>query len=151
MTRAREAGIVEQLTKLAHDTKNSLAPEHVRKLASWVARQCTKDSKRETESMEVDTEASEQEMVRKRKAEAAKARQAKIMAQMKANQAKFATDNKEEMDKMKENQEDQKEASHCSQESDTVCLGPGLTTRADTPHNYTCILCQVRNFISLYL
>ena len=62
--RAREAGIVEQLTKLAHDTKNSLAPEHVRKLASWVARQCTKDTKREAESMEVDTEASEQEMVR---------------------------------------------------------------------------------------
>ena len=55
---------MEQLTKLAHDTKNSLAPEHVRKLASWVARQCTKDTKREAVSLEVDTEASEQEMVR---------------------------------------------------------------------------------------
>ena len=141
VSRAQEAGIVEQLTKLAHDSKNSLAPEHVRKLASWVARQCTKD-KRE-ENMEVDNEASEQAMIRKKKAEAAKARQAMIMAKMKANQAKFATDNKEEMDKMKENDDSKRsEASHCSSDNDTVCLGPGLTSRADTPRDYTCILCQ---------
>ena len=142
VSRAKEAGIVEQLTRLAHDTNNALMPEHVRRLASWVVRQCTKDQK--AEAMDVDNEASEQEMMRKRKAEAAKARHAKIMAQMKANQAKFATENKEALDEMKEEKHDVKksEAGHCSSESETVCLGPGLSSRVDSAHHYTCILCQ---------
>ena len=41
VTRAAEAGLVEQLARLAQDIGNSLVPDHVRRLAAWVVKQCT--------------------------------------------------------------------------------------------------------------
>ena len=81
VTRAVEAGLVEQLARLAQDTGNSLVPDHVRRLAAWVAKQCAAarrggaatqpDADMETDAGGVETEN------RKRRAEAA--RRAKIM------------------------------------------------------------------------
>ena len=146
VTRAAEAGLVEQLARLAQDTGNSLVPDHVRRLAAWVAKQCAAARRggaatQPDADMETDAEAAETEN-RKRRAEAAAARRAKIMAQMKAAQGNFAAENKAALEVLQEGKHEEKAASHCSQEPETVCLGPGLTTRVDTARHYTCILCQ---------
>ena len=148
VSRAVEAGIVELLGRLVHDSGNSLVSEHVKKLASWIIRQCpTDNNERAVTDMEVDnTETEESENLRKRRAEAVAARRAKIMAQMNAAQKNFAAENKDALDTMKDEKHEVEISGgghcHCSGEAETVCLGPGLTSRADKSHHYTCILCQ---------
>merc|ERR1712025_299829 len=84
-------------------------------------------------AMETDentSEAAETERLRKRRAEAAAARRAKIMAQMNAAQKNFAAENKVVLDEMnKDEKHGEKKVNFCSSEPETVCLGPGLTSR----------------------
>ena len=81
----------DQISMLVNDTTNGLVPEHVRKLGSWILKQYNSGDKNAPTAMETDegtSEAAETEKLRKRRAESAAARRAKIMAQMNAAQKK---------------------------------------------------------------
>ena len=148
-SRATNAGVFDLVQKVATDSQNVNVPEHVRKLAQWVLK--NRDSGSSTEPMDIEegcsSESSEVEKQRKRRADAATARKAKIMAQMNAAQKNFAAANTSLLEGIKDDKiEDPAEAS-CSSALETVCLGPGMTSRTDSAKQYTCILCQEEGMV----
>ena len=137
---ARDCGVFPLVSRLVQDSDNLLAPLHIRKLASWVlSHGGVAGGEREDTAMETDDDSQTNE----RKAKAAKARRAKILAQMNKAQSNFAKENKAALESMKDEKVGADGGgSSCSEDMETVCLGPGMTSRLDSPKLYTCILCQ---------
>ena len=85
----------------------------------------------------------EKEKQAKKRAEAAAARRAKILANMNKAQRNFAAENKAALANLKDEKSAQDPVtSQCSQDRETVCLGPGMTSRQDSSKLYTCIVIQ---------
>jgi len=149
LEKAEKAGIWDFVEKLVKEEPRDL-PEHVKMLAGWVKN--TSDEMRRKikgEPMAVEEnennqeEISNAEIARKKKAEAAAARKAKIMAQMTAMQKNFAAENAAMLDGMEENNTPEvSETSVKSTVRETVCLGPQQSPRQEAGKRYTCILCQ---------
>ena len=134
--KATACGVFEVVGRLLQDTENVLTPPHIRKLASWVL---TNGGQTDT-AMETDERSEEND---KRKAEAAAARRAKILAQMNKAQKNFAAENKAALASLKETREDTTGADSSEDlQTETVCVGPGMTSRQECTQLYTCILCQ---------
>ena len=136
--KATGCGVFEVVRRLLQDSDNVLAPPHIRKLASWVlSHGGHTDSAMETDEKTEETD--------RRKAEAAAARKAKILAQMNKAQKNFAAENKAALASLKEPGAREDPAGGESSkkiQTETVCVGPGLTARQDCGQHYTCILCQ---------
>ena len=136
--KATACGVFEVVGRLLQDNENVLTPPHIRKLASWVL---TNGGQTDT-AMETDERSEEND---RKKAEAAAARRAKILAQMNKAQRNFAAENKAALASLKETEAREDPAGvDCSEDtqSETVCVGPGMTGRQDCAQLYTCILCQ---------
>eukprot|EP00092_Neocalanus_flemingeri_P020804 GFUD01022541.1.p1 GENE.GFUD01022541.1~~GFUD01022541.1.p1 ORF type:complete len:1872 (+),score=427.20 GFUD01022541.1:98-5617(+) len=148
-SRATNAGVFDLVQKVATDSQNVNVPEHVRKLAQWVLK--NRDSASSSEPMDTEegcsAESSEAEKQRKRRADAAAARKAKIMAQMNAAQKNFAAQNTSMLAGIKDDKIADPAEACCSSASETVCLGPSMTSRTDSAKHYTCILCQEEGVI----
>jgi len=144
-SRATNAGIFDLVQKVATDSQNVNVPEHVRKLAQWILKNIDMSGS-SLEPMDTEeacsTVKSDAEKQKKRKADAAAARKAKIMAQMNAAQKNFAAENKSLLAGIKDDKIEVPAEVTGSSASETVCLGPGMTSRTDTSKHYTCILCQ---------
>jgi len=150
ISRATNSGVFDLVQKVATDTQNVNVPEHVRKLAQWIVR--NKDCGAATVSEPMDTEEtgfseSESEKEKKKRAEAAAARKAKIMAKMNAAQKNFAAANTSVLAGIKDDKMDESTESYHSSSSETVCLGPGMSSRTDSTKHYTCILCQEESVV----
>ncbi|XP_023334562.1 E3 ubiquitin-protein ligase UBR2 isoform X2 [Eurytemora carolleeae] len=131
-------GVIDLIQRMVNSRPD--LPEHINKLASWILGQGTRRTEDRVEDM--DTSEGSSDLLRKRRAEAAAARKAKILAQMSQMQKTFATENKTLLDSI----QDDKEPMAVDTEQDiqmvTVCLGPQQTEIKEANTRHQCILCQ---------
>jgi len=118
-------------------------PEHITKLGIWLLSKLSSAGDGGVEDM--DTSEGSSEQLRKRRAEAAKARKAKILAQMSQAQKNFAAENKSMLAELQDGEEGGRrvvEGGDGALEVATVCLGPTQSKRKEVLGRHQCILCQ---------
>ena len=104
INKADRGGIWEMVEKLVSQDPKDL-PEHVKMLASWIVgavKNFNKDGNASMDTGEAGGDVTAAEQLRKRRADAAAARKAKIMAQMTAMQKNFAAENATILDGLEE-------------------------------------------------